>query len=352
MTRLSLGLALSLFLLLGTTVQAEQPGDFDTESGHFYTQTNGQPSGQSGEGYHISDEDGVPLWRTFRSLGGTQVLGYPISRRYQSDGFTCQATQRGLLQYSPTTKQVQLINVLDIISASGRDAELRQGRLVPYPLDSAQESGLSAAQVTTRRLGLLDANQAIRTAYHSAPEPMVIYGLPTSEVIDTGPANVIRLQRGVIYEWKTSVPWARPGEVSVGNAGDMLKEMGLLPASAVVPEPSPAPLRNSGASRGGGRDLPTTEGVATWYGSGFHGRLMSNREPFNMYDPAIAASNAYPLGSFLKITHLRTGGSIVVRVTDRGGFSYPIVVDLSYAAFSRLADPGRGVIPIRVEPVD
>lgn len=92
-------------------------------------------------------------------------------------------------------------------------------------------------------------------------------------------------------------------------------------------------------------------GVSTWYGQDFQGRTMSDGRPYDMWNPHTAASNVYPLGTWIRITRLTTGRSIVVEVTDRGAFAYPNVADLSYAAFSQLADPSNGVIGVRVEPV-
>jgi rare lipoprotein A len=93
-------------------------------------------------------------------------------------------------------------------------------------------------------------------------------------------------------------------------------------------------------------------GYATFYHHDLHGELMANGEPYDHWNPGTAASNLYPLGTRLKVTRVATGESIVVRVTDRGGFEAPLLVDLSYAAFVRLADPDDGRIRVVVEPVD
>lgn len=349
-TRLTLLLAL-LLVVCKLPASADPLLDYDTENGHFYTQANGRPLEQSPEGFQISDDDGVFFWRDYLWFGGVQVLGYPISRRFEWDGFVCQATQRAILQWDAGARQARLANVLDQMSALGRDNWLREARLVPRPLDQSVEKGMSPAQVTARRLSLLDANPAMRAAYYAAPEPLALYGLPTSEATDVGQAYAIRTQRGVIYRWKDAVPWAGANQVSVGNAGELFKEAGFLPAEATVPESPPAPRRPVLSGRGSGRDVAPVEGVATWYGADFQGRLMTNREPYNMHDPTTTASNAHPIGSLLRVTYLTSGAYVIVRVTDRGAFRYPIVVDLSYAAFSRLADPRRGTIPVRVEPV-
>lgn len=100
------------------------------------------------------------------------------------------------------------------------------------------------------------------------------------------------------------------------------------------------------------QDENAVVGVATYYADDYHGRLMANGEPFDMNDPTTTASNSYPFGTLLLVTNEETGEAIVVRVTDRGSFRYPIVVDLSKAAFKSLAPLSRGVIPVSVVPVD
>jgi rare lipoprotein A len=93
-------------------------------------------------------------------------------------------------------------------------------------------------------------------------------------------------------------------------------------------------------------------GVATWYGDDFQGSPMANGVPYDMWDPTTAASNIFPLGTLLRVTRVATGQSIVVRVTDRGAFRNPILVDLSYAAFTALAHQDEGVIRVTVEPIE
>ena len=95
----------------------------------------------------------------------------------------------------------------------------------------------------------------------------------------------------------------------------------------------------------------TEDCIASWYGEDFHGLLMFNERPFDMWNPTIAASNSHPMGTRLKVTRIATGKSIQVVVSDRGAFRMPIVVDLSYAAFASLADPDDGVIRVVVEPL-
>lgn len=92
-------------------------------------------------------------------------------------------------------------------------------------------------------------------------------------------------------------------------------------------------------------------GLATWYGPGFHGRKMRNGDVFDAYDSTTTAANAFPLGTWLRVTRVSSGASIEVLTTDTGAFTYPVVVDLSMAAFEKLADPDDGVIEVLVQPL-
>jgi len=76
-------------------------------------------------------------------------------------------------------------------------------------------------------------------------------------------------------------------------------------------------------------------GVASWYGEKFHGRLTSNREPYDMY-AMTAAHKTLPLPTYVRVRNLRNNKSIVVRVNDRGPFISNRIIDLSYAAASKL----------------
>lgn len=76
-------------------------------------------------------------------------------------------------------------------------------------------------------------------------------------------------------------------------------------------------------------------GVASWYGTKFHGRLTSSREAYDMH-ALTAAHKSLPLPTFVKVENLRNGKSVIVRVNDRGPFVTNRIIDLSYAAARRL----------------
>ena len=81
------------------------------------------------------------------------------------------------------------------------------------------------------------------------------------------------------------------------------------------------------------------EGLATWYGPGFHGNRMANGQIYDMNDPTTAAGNWWPFGTWLKVTNPANGKSVTVQIRDRGGFRHAL--DLSYAAFAALDDPNK-----------
>ena len=83
-------------------------------------------------------------------------------------------------------------------------------------------------------------------------------------------------------------------------------------------------------------------GIATFYGvgDGFHGQITANGERFDAYRWT-AAHPHLPMGSKLRITNQENGKQVVVRVNDRGPYSYADI-DLSYAAFAHIASTSRG----------
>ena len=88
-------------------------------------------------------------------------------------------------------------------------------------------------------------------------------------------------------------------------------------------------------------------GTASWYGQKFHGRQTSSREIYDMCGFS-AAHKTLPLPSYVRVTRLDTGDSVVVRVNDRGPFHPGRVIDLSYAAAIRLGLDRAGTAPVEV----
>jgi rare lipoprotein A len=90
------------------------------------------------------------------------------------------------------------------------------------------------------------------------------------------------------------------------------------------------------------------EGVASWYGPGFHGKRTANGEVYDQYE-LTAAHQTLPLGTRVMVTSLSNGRAVEVRINDRGPFVGGRVIDLSYAAASVIGMIGPGTMPVRVE---
>ena len=91
------------------------------------------------------------------------------------------------------------------------------------------------------------------------------------------------------------------------------------------------------------------KGIASWYGKKFHGRKTSSGEDYNMY-AMTAAHKTLPIPVYVEVTNLDNGRKAIVRVNDRGPFHEGRIIDLSYAAATRLgvAQTGTANVSIRV----
>jgi rare lipoprotein A len=89
-------------------------------------------------------------------------------------------------------------------------------------------------------------------------------------------------------------------------------------------------------------------GVASWYGPTFHGGYTSSGEPYDMY-AMTAAHKTLPLPTYVRVTNLRNGRNVVVRVNDRGPFVANRLIDLSYTAAAKLDMIREGTTLVEVQ---
>jgi rare lipoprotein A len=92
-------------------------------------------------------------------------------------------------------------------------------------------------------------------------------------------------------------------------------------------------------------------GVASWYGPGFHKVRTSTGEPYDMY-AMTAAHTTLPLPTYVRVTNLQNGRSIVVRVNDRGPFVDNRIIDLSYTAAAKLDMLRNGTAIVEVSSIE
>lgn len=209
--------------------------DWEIPNGRFFTQTNGRPERTSATGYAVSNAEGVPFWDAFNQLGGVNVLGYPISHRFTWRGLTTQVFQRAALQWNPAERRVQLVLLMDELSDAGKDEWLEQRYQVPRRLDPSRDAGKSWEEIVRDRLTLLQTNADLEAFYQSARDPLALYGLPTSRVVDVGSHYAIRTQRTVLQQWKQQTAWAAAGQVTLANAGSIARDAGLFPSEPFTP---------------------------------------------------------------------------------------------------------------------
>ena len=89
-------------------------------------------------------------------------------------------------------------------------------------------------------------------------------------------------------------------------------------------------------------------GMASFYGGKWHGKKTANGEIFNQ-NSLTAAHRTLPFGTRVKVTNLDNGKSVVVRINNRGPYSNGRIIDLSKAAFAKIANTSKGVTKVKLE---
>lgn len=89
-------------------------------------------------------------------------------------------------------------------------------------------------------------------------------------------------------------------------------------------------------------------GIASWYGTKFHGRRTSSGETYDMH-AMTAAHKSLPLPTYVQVTNLKNNRQLILRVNDRGPFHGNRIIDLSYAAATKLdiVRSGTGLVEVR-----
>ena len=130
--------------------------------------------------------------------------------------------------------------------------------------------------------------------------------------------------------------------VGLGAAqGPNISEAIAAPVSSVQARPEVRPVKTK----------PYQIGTASWYGQIFDGKPTASGEPYDMYDMT-AAHLTLPMGSYVRVTNLRNGKAVVVRVNDRGPIVPGRIIDLSYGAAQALQFKHRGLQRVRLDLVN
>jgi hypothetical protein len=120
------------------------------------------------------------------------------------------------------------VNVFDELHNAGKDGWLEVEKNIPAPADTSPDGGLSWDQVIERHTAILDNDPALKARYLSQPNWLDVFGLPMGYGAYDN-VSVVRGQRAALQRWYSPTPWARAGEITVVNGGDLGKEAGLFP---------------------------------------------------------------------------------------------------------------------------
>ncbi len=126
-----------------------------------------------------------------------------------------------------------------------------------------------------------------------------------------------------------------------------------------VPQPEPlSATGNAPYKVFGVRYVPMSQsrgyaenGIASWYGTKFHGRKTSSGEPYDMFGMT-AAHKTLPLPTYARVQNLDNGKSVIVKVNDRGPFANNRLIDMSYVAAQKLGMVRTGTARVRVTAID
>lgn len=184
---------------------------------------------------------------------------------------------------------------------------------------------------------LLTACTTQEVSYRIRPTKTTI----TTENMDSGPAFQFKVYAGPIY---SDEQYAR-------MSPSQRRRAGLL-----SPEYEPLSQKGNDGYYIDGRFYPiwrnikqySAEGLASWYGPGFHGRKTANGEIYDQYGIS-AAHKSLPIPCFIHVTNLENGRTLIVRVNDRGPYVGDRILDLSYGAASRLGLVADGVAKVKID---
>lgn len=263
-----------------------------------------------------------------QKIGGFNTLGYRLSDPWvDKNGLLPNvAYQQGLLQKNPDG-QICLRNIYDDLSKMGFDADLnnnKYGVIVP----------------PTQPISFLDLPIDILKAVDELKEKGADPGLPTSEYTDYKSFQIVRFQKMAIQRWSDGLI----NRILIGNA---VKNMGLIPSSALLKEPQIDNLPPVDSCRTG----TSWEGTASYYSragclgcsSDFR---MANGDIFYDNKLTLAFMRA-PLNSLVRVENILNKLSVIAVVTDRGGFEpYGRIADLSQATKDAIG--GMDLTPVRI----
>ncbi len=230
------------------------------------------------------------------------------------------------------------INSLPVVTFLGNEAALQQFQ-AGQPL-AASDNPIQAAEAIANQLEQLsqspefDATKITAAWDSKAKQYQVKVAEQVLVVID---AN-FTLPEKQLSPQQTTLQTTNRLRRLLGSAAPLTAIAGAPKPTVTIPNATNATLNR------------IKGGMASWYGPGFHGRRTANGERFNQH--GLTAAHRYlPFGTKVKVTNVRTGKSVVVRINDRGPFAHGRVIDLSAAAAKVIGVHRSGVAPVSIDVI-
>ncbi|MBS3912174.1 MAG: septal ring lytic transglycosylase RlpA family protein [Hydrogenophaga sp.] len=136
-----------------------------------------------------------------------------------------------------------------------------------------------------------------------------------------------------------------PTQAAASTAAPLATERPAPKAPLGEPVVLHAPMDAVGAAQASRTGQPLAQGLASWYGPGFHGRRTASGERFDMH-ALTAAHKTLPFGAKVRVRSVHNGKEVVVRINDRGPYKHSRIIDLSLGAISALGLHHRGVTEV------
>ncbi|EAZ92246.1 septal ring lytic transglycosylase RlpA family protein [Crocosphaera chwakensis] len=235
------------------------------------------------------------------------------------------------------TLKIRQIPVLTFLGSKADLAALKEqgDDIDPSHIES---EALNNAKAFAHRLNKLSQDNTFK-----AEKLTVSLNSDQTHSIKLDSEELIKLDKGVILPDTT-----RNEAVDALQATNRLRRlMGDAPPLTAIVKPEQTPSQESGLAS----VRPVTsrrKGMASWYGPGFHGRLTANGERYNQ-NGLTAAHKSLPFGTQVRVTNLRNGRSVIVRINDRGPYIHGRVIDLSKGAANVIGLLNSGVAPVQLE---
>ncbi len=235
------------------------------------------------------------------------------------------------------TLRIRQIPVLTFLGSKADLAAIKKGGN-DIDITQVESDALERAEAFAQRLNELSQDKNFK-----AENITVSLNLDKSHSIKLNSQELIKLNEKVILPDTT-----RNVAADALQATNRLRRlMGDAPPLTAIVNPNQATSNSSGLASVQSV-TSRRKGMASWYGPGFHGRLTANGERYNQ-NGITAAHKTLPFGTKVRVTNLRNGRSVIVRINDRGPYAHGRVIDLSKGAANLIGLISSGVAPVQLE---